>query len=180
MLSAEAKAIKSAAVLRELGNLPELQVATAIMAFAALPDEVDLRALWQRFLSDGRTLLFPVLVGDDGHMDAVRVSDVDKDLKPGRFGIPQPHGGVPVDPRKIDFIFIPALAYDGVGHRVGRGGGYYDRFLSSRAPGAFRCGVAFECQVLKSVPVKEHDCHVHTLVTEKCVRRFSVAKYLET
>ncbi len=176
MLSDEEKAVKSASILRELGNLPELAEAESVMAFASLADEVNLQALWQRLLDQGKTVLFPLLAGSNGRMDAGVVSDVIRDLKPGRYGIPQPHGAVIVDPGRINIVFIPALAYDGVGNRVGRGGGYYDRFLSGRAPGAFRCGVSFECQVLRSVPVKDHDCHVHALVTEKGIRRFSGRK----
>ena len=172
MLSADEKAAKSAAILRQLESLPELVSADRIMAFASLADEVCLTALWHRLVGGGKTLLFPMLVGEDGRMDAVQVRDIDADLKPGRFGIPQPREHVPFDPHEIDFIFVPALAYDNRGNRVGRGGGYYDRFLAGRAPQAFRCGVAFDCQVLKVIPVKEHDCHVDALATEKGIRRF--------
>ena len=108
-------------------------------------------------------------------MDAHTVEDLARDLKPGRFGLAQPENGVPIDPRTIDLIFVPAMAYDEGGHRLGRGGGYYDRFLSGRAPEAFRCGVAFECQVLDHIPYKEHDCSVEALVTEKRLRRFGKA-----
>lgn len=170
-LSDRDKAAKSEAILRELDNLPELARARSIMAFSALCDEAELRPLWQRLIAAGKTVLFPLLVGDAGRMDAVQVTDVAKDLRPGKFGISQPRDGVPVDPRTIDLIFIPALAFDAEGNRVGRGGGYYDRFLAGRAPQAFRCGVAFECQVVRRLPVKEHDCHVHVLVTEKGLRR---------
>jgi len=172
MLTAEEKAIKSAIVLRELNKLAELRNARLVMAFAALPDEVELAALWQRLIDEGKTLVFPVLAGEDGRMDAVRVVNVARDLKPGRFGVPQPKEGVAIDPRTIDFIFVPALAYDLNGNRLGRGGGYYDRFLAGRAPQAFRCGVAFDCQILKEVPTRAHDCRVQALVTEKGIRRF--------
>jgi len=142
------------------------------MAFAPLPDEVDLNDFWRRLLARGVTLAFPALLGDDGWMDAIAVTDLARDLKPGRFNILQPLDGTPVDPGRIDFVFVPALAYDIRGHRLGRGGGYYDRFLSTRAPKAFRCGVGFECQVVLEVPIKEHDCQVNAVVTEAGVRRF--------
>jgi 5-formyltetrahydrofolate cyclo-ligase len=171
-LSAEDKAARSAAIIREVEKLPELVGAATIMAFAPLPDEADLKPLWKRIIASGRTVVFPVIVGGDGRMEAAPATDVERDLKPGRFGIAQPAEAPLVDPARIDFIFIPALAFDEAGNRVGRGGGYYDRFLATRAPRAFRCGVAFECQVLKSLPVKEHDCRVQILVTENGLRRF--------
>ena len=171
-MSEEDKRRKSEEILKQLEALPELSAAKSVMAFAALPDEVDLTPLWRRLIGSGRHLLFPVLLGEGGRMDAAEVTDIERDLKPGRYGIAQPKEGIPVDPRTIDFIFIPAVAFDAQGNRLGRGGGYYDRFLSSRAPQAFRCGVAFECQVVKGLPVKDHDCHVQALVTEKDIRRF--------
>jgi 5-formyltetrahydrofolate cyclo-ligase len=166
------RAEKSALVLRILDKLPELQKAKVVMAFAPLADEVDLNDVWRRLLARGVTLAFPALLGDDGWMDAIAVSDLARDLRPGRFGILQPLEGAPLEARRIDFVFVPALAYDMKGHRLGRGGGYYDRFLSTRAPKAFRCGVGFECQVVADVPIKEHDCQVHAVVTEAGVRRF--------
>ncbi len=173
-LTKREKAKSSRAIVETIAALPELAAAGTLMAFASLPDEADLSPLWKELLACGKTLLFPILAGERGRMDAHIVTNPKKDLTPGRFGLAEPHDGLPVDPGSIDFIFVPALAYDHSGHRLGRGGGYYDRFLSGRAPRAFRCGVAFECQVLESVPIKEHDCLVHALVTEKCLRRFDV------
>jgi len=152
--------------------MPELGSAKIVMAYAPLPDEVDIYPLLGALKREGKTIVFPVLVGEAGRMDAHSIDDFGNDLKPGRFGLFQPVNGIAVDPRKIDFILVPAMAYNECGHRLGRGGGYYDRFLSGRAPQAFRCGVAFEYQVVRSIPVKEHDCPVHALVTEKRVRRF--------
>ena len=176
LLSSDEKARLSATIVAETDKLPELAAARTVMAFCALQDEADLRPLWRRLIVAGKTVVFPVLGGEPGRMDAAEVTDIERDLHCGRFGIGQPRDGRPVDPREIDLIFIPALAFDLEGNRVGRGGGYYDRFLAGRAPQAFRCGIAFECQVLKTLPVKEHDCIVHALVTEKGIRRFRQAK----
>ena len=172
-MTSEERAVKSANILRVLNNLDELSQARTIMGFAALVDEVDLAPLWQHIIASGRVLAFPAMTGEDGRMDAKPVGDLERDLEPGRFGILQPVASVPLDPREIDFVFVPALVYDLRGHRLGRGGGYYDRFLAGRAPQAFRCGVGFECQVLPEVPIKDHDCPVQALVTEKGVRRTS-------
>ena len=165
---------KSRTITRRLWNLRELQKARTVMAFASLDDEANLYPLWRDLVEDTRTLVFPVLAGEEGRMDVHRVEALERDLRPGKFGLPEPHDGAPVDPRTIDFMFVPAMAYDFRGHRLGRGGGYYDRFVSGRAPQAFRCGVVFECQVTRSVPVRPHDCLVDALITEKYLRRFNL------
>ena len=162
----------SAEIIRQLAGLSELRRAEVVMAFAPLSDEADIFPLLEDLMAMGKTIVFPVLVGQEGRMDAHRVEDLEKDLKRGKFGIFQPANGVPIDPREIDFMLVPAVAFDDKGHRLGRGGGYYDRFLSARAVNAFTCGVAYECQVHESIPLKEHDCAVEALATEKRIRRF--------
>ncbi|MHC4712457.1 MAG: 5-formyltetrahydrofolate cyclo-ligase [Planctomycetota bacterium] len=175
LITLEQRARSSERVVEALETLPELQGASIIMAFSPLPDEVDIYPLLGRLKRQGKTILFPVLVGEEGRMDAHATEDFGNDMKPSRFGLFEPANGIAADPRTIEFILVPAVAFNDRGHRLGRGGGYYDRFLAGRAPQAFRCGIAFECQVLKSIPVKEHDCAVHALVTEKHVRRFDTA-----
>jgi 5-formyltetrahydrofolate cyclo-ligase len=176
LLTPEERAVKSANILRNIESLPELANARVVMGFAPLPDEVNMTALWHHLLARGVTLAFPAVADGDGVMEAVAVEDVARDLRPGRFGILAPAGGVIIAPGKIDFVFVPGVAYDMRGNRLGRGGGYYDRFLGDRAPQAFRCGVSFECQVVASVPVKDHDRQIHAVVTEKGVRRFDPAR----
>lgn len=171
-ITAEEFAENSQIVIAKLREIPELRRARVVMAFAPLADEVDIKPLLEELKSQGKRIVFPALVGVEGRMDAHEVEDFSRGLRRGRFGVLLPVDGIPVDPRSIDFIFVPAVAYNGTGHRLGRGGGYYDRFLAGRAIKAFRCGVALECQVLESIPVREHDCAVELLVTESRVRRF--------
>ncbi len=164
---------KSRRVICRLAEMSELAQARVVMAYAPLPDEVDIMPLLDELAKQGKRIVFPALAGDDGRMDAHEVADFREGLRPGRFGLLLPVGGFPVDPREIDFMLVPAVAYNKTGHRLGRGGGYYDRFLAGRATEAFSCGVAFECQVLEEIPLREHDCGVDALVTEEAVRRFS-------
>lgn len=171
-ITADEFAEKSEIVIAKLRETPELREARIVMAFAPLADEVDINPLLKELNAQGKRIVFPALAGDVGRMDAHEVEDFSRGLRRGRFGLLLPVNGIQVDPRKIDFIFVPAVAYNETGHRLGRGGGYYDRFLAGRATHAFRCGVALECQVLESIPVREHDCTVDLLVTENGVRRF--------
>jgi 5-formyltetrahydrofolate cyclo-ligase len=90
-------------------------------------------------------------------------------LAPGAFGILEPREAVVVEPSAIDFVLVPARGYDRSGNRIGRGGGYYDRYMAQPAFRAVRCGVAFAAQVLDSIPHTPHDLPVELLVTERSI-----------
>ena len=64
-------------------------------------------------------------------------------FKTNKWGIPEPQDGIPVDEEKLDVVFIPLLAYDVKGNRVGYGKGFYDRFLSKCKPGVLKVGLSF-------------------------------------
>jgi len=88
---------------------------------------------------------------------------------PGVFGILEPAGSEIVEPGSIDFVLVPARGFDRSGNRLGRGGGYYDRYMSHPDFHAIRCGIAFAAQVLDAIPHDAHDLPVHILVTEEGV-----------
>jgi 5-formyltetrahydrofolate cyclo-ligase len=93
-------------------------------------------------------------------------------LQAARFGLLEPPGSAPAaELTEIECFFVPGIAFDRTGGRVGWGRGYYDNTFA-RAPQATRIGVAFECQVVERVPVAEHDIPLHGLLTEAQVRRF--------
>lgn len=85
---------------------------------------------------------------------------------PGPHGAPEPASGAPAPPP--DLILVPGLAFDRRGGRLGRGGGFYDRFLAGPvAAGLPTLGVCFACQVVPNVPQEPHDARVAALVTEE-------------
>ena len=104
-----------------------------------------------------------------GIMDAVRLYP-DSVLRNGFYDIPVPEVLDIADPREIDLIIVPALAFDNSGYRLGHGGGYYDRFLAQVDCKAI--GIIRECFVLPSVPRDLNDRRVSVLITEKKVRSF--------
>ena len=91
----------------------------------------------------------------------------------GAYGIREPISNEAFPPEQIDLIVVPAMAFGADGARLGRGGGFYDRFLSQPDLRAATCGLAFHEQVLDAVPTGEHDCPVMVVVTDKEVLRFS-------
>ena len=83
--------------------------------------------------------------------------------------IPQsPKDGIAL-PEQIDLVLVPGLAFSKNRHRLGRGGGYFDRLLSDRAKNAFKLGICFGFQVVDAIPTEEHDVIVNAVATESRV-----------
>ena len=125
-----------------------------VMAFWPLPDEVDVRPLIDRLVAEGRTVVLPKVTGDET-MELRRYTS-QADLSEGAFHILEPVGEPFVDYEQIDVALVPGVAFDAAGHRLGRGRGYYDRFLAEHlAPRLI--GVCFPFQRVAVVPVDAHD-----------------------
>jgi len=89
-------------------------------------------------------------------------------LVPGAYGILEPDAQItgPAPPQELSAVIVPGSVFDLSGGRYGYGGGYYDRFLMNAAPQAVRIGLAFELQVLESIPLARHDQRMHWIITE--------------
>jgi 5-formyltetrahydrofolate cyclo-ligase len=68
---------------------------------------------------------------------------------------------------------VPGVAFDRCGNRLGHGAGYYDRLLALASPSATLIGLAFDCQMVDSIPVEPHDVRMHYLITESGVYKVS-------
>ena len=99
-------------------------------------------------------------------MEAHRINSKDE-LKPGRYGIPEPDKDSDcTEITDIDFIIVPGVAFGEDGSRLGRGGGYYDRFMTL-AKNAKKVALCREISLEKTVPCEKHDQFVDIVVTEK-------------
>lgn len=159
-------------------NRPVLSFAPIRRADAGVErvEEVDLGSLHDELIARG-VLALPRIDWDNRTMRAwllPRAERVDRsrDLVARRFGVPEPAHGEPIDLEQLDAVLVPGLAFDRSGARLGRGAGFYDRFLapldaSSRAPRLI--GVCFDRQLVVRVPTEAHDRRVDTLVTESGV-----------
>ena len=168
-LTAEQRADASARIRQRIAELREYFRARTVMMFAAMPDEVDTLPIIEDALAAGKTVVLPHVGRGAGKMDARVVRDVARELVPGTFGIPEPRDCPVADPDTIEFVLVPGRAFDRQGNRLGRGGGYYDRFLARID--AVRCGCVFAAQVLDAVPVEPHDVPLRIIVTEDEVIR---------
>ena len=86
------------------------------------------------------------------------------DLLAGKFGVlePPPDSQI-IDTKQLDLAIVPGVAFAGIGSRLGRGGGFFDRLLSNIS--AKKCGVCFEQQVYPYVPVERHDVKMDMIAT---------------
>lgn len=164
-----ARADASTSIARALLALPEIAAARRVMAYLAMPDEPDLDEL---FTPSATTIwCAPRVDWTSGLMHPRVITDPARDVMAPARGPRAPADATPaLDPASLDAVILPGLAFDPQGRRLGRGGGYYDRFLPL-APRAVRIGVAFESRVVDRVPQEPHDTGVDILVTEVSTRR---------
>ena len=150
---------------RRLASMPAMAAARRVAAYRAVRGEVPLDAL----LGGARREVFtlPRVVGDD--LEFVAFSD-GQTLAPGAFGIPEPVGGEVVAFADHDAVLVPLTAFDGRGHRLGQGGGFYDRALASLPPAGPRpvaIGVAHWFQQVEEIPVESWDVPLDAVATDR-------------
>ncbi len=137
-----------------------------VMAYWPLPAEPDIRALLQALNSHDKSVFLPVTKGKQ--IIPHRVTEFGN-LQPSRLGVHEPEHGssTPFPHGKLNLVILPGLAFTKDGERLGRGGGYYDRFLAKLAGNTVKVGVAFERQMHRLIPTLDHDIAMDFVVTEK-------------
>lgn len=172
-LSAEEAGERSRRACDNLARLDEFAGADTVMLYVPIPGELDclpaVRTAWEQ----GKTVLVPrVSPSEAGVMHAIRIEN-EEALEPGSYGIREPREGAAWEIDGIELIVVPALAFDRVGHRLGRGGGFYDRFLAQRGEASIACGIGFSLQIADGLPREAHDEPLDLVVTDTEVIRFS-------
>ena len=142
------------------------------MVFLSLPSEIDTTPLVLRAWQDRKRVLAPKVSWNQRRMLPVEIRSLTDDLMVSAMGIREPVTGLPFPISLIDLVVVSGLAFDEYGNRVGRGRGFFDRFLAHPEFHGASCGLAFQTQVTATVPVGPLDRRVDMLVTEEEVRRF--------
>ena len=168
-LSERQRSDKSKQACKNLVATEQFQNASVIMFYLALPHEVDTTAAILCAWQQEKSVAVPKVSWQQRHMIAVEITSLETGLSVDTGGLQNPVTGVPMPIEEIDLVVTPAVAYDKNGNRLGRGGGYFDRFFSSERLQASKCGFGFSEQVIESVPVTEHDQSVDLLVTDEGV-----------
>jgi 5-formyltetrahydrofolate cyclo-ligase len=139
-----------------------------VLAYLAMPSEVDLDELFRA--REGRTVGAPRADWTTRSMTAARVDGLD-DLREVRPGLREPSSEAPMlDSAGLDLVLVPGLAFDAAGRRLGRGAGFYDRFLAGLPRSSVTVGVCFRCQMIDRVPSEGHDVGVRMLLGEDGLR----------
>ena len=165
--SAEDRTRKSQAIQEKLFRNPDFQKAGTVCFFVTQPKEVDTHPMIERALALGKKVLVPLVDLENKELKLKEVRDLRRDLKPGTMGILEPAASAPeVRFDEATCVIVPALAFDKKGHRLGHGGGFYDRLLSKLPATTRTLGLAFSFQVLPSIPLEDHDRAVNSVLTE--------------
>jgi 5-formyltetrahydrofolate cyclo-ligase len=164
-MSASERAAKSVGILERIFVRPEYQAARTIMAYYSFGTEVETAELLRRCIENKQRLVLPRIQSADNSMHAHIIADLGRDLACHALGFCEPRPDIPQAAlESIDLVLVPGLAFSPDGLRLGRGQGYYDRFLA-RTP-AFRIGLAFDAQIIPVLPADAHDQRVHAVLTE--------------
>lgn len=167
-LSPEIRNSASRRICDFLLQLPDYATAQNIALYAADKGEVDLRSFFERCGADARSCFFPEVVG--GNLDFRQITTW-SDLVPGTYGILAPQKTAALlNPAQCELIVVPGVAFDRQGNRLGRGKGFYDRYLPN--VGGLRVGVCFDACLVEALPNEPHDVRMDVLITESGVMRF--------
>ncbi len=175
-LPAQEQQSASAAACANVLSLDAVKHGSVIMLYMPLANEVDLTPAAVRCFQMGKTVCVPSVDWTRKDMSAVEVSSFDDDIMDiDEHGLRSPRESRPVLSRQIDVIIVPGLAFDPRGNRLGRGGGYYDRFLPRLRQNAVSVGLAFDQQIVDAIPVDDRDVSVDLVVTDRRIATIRTA-----
>lgn len=161
-LSPEVRSNAAHKIFSQIESLDAFTSAHCIALFVAMGDEVPTAEALERWQKMGKDIIVPRVEGD-----VMRFYDYSSErMQVGAFGIIEPMGDVEREAKDIDLMIVPARAFTLSGERLGRGGGFYDKYMSLSGFRAYKVGIAFKCQIFDSLPCDEHDILVDTVVTE--------------
>jgi 5-formyltetrahydrofolate cyclo-ligase len=167
-LPPEERARASEEIRARVLALPEVEVARAVLLFHSFGSEVDTSGIAQDLAGLGRALFVPVIDGSVLRPAGYVPGDP---VVPSAMGVPEPAEHVLGEPRDVDLVIAPGLAFDRRGHRLGYGRGYFDRFLRALSPAAGRVGIGFHVQLVDRVPYGPGDARLSVVITDREVMR---------
>lgn len=162
---------RSIVAIQRLLDLREYARSEILMTFLSMPKEIDTTSLVLQAWQDGKRVLVPRISWEQRRILAVEIQSFDA-VAATPLGIREPTMGPPIPVSYIDLVTVPGLGFDSLGNRIGRGSGFYDRFLGQPDFRGIACAIAFEEQYVDNVPVGPLDRPVDMLVTDKNEYRF--------
>ena len=164
------RARKSHAIVAAIVKHPRIASHPRVALFSPLPDEPDVEELWQG--KPGPFCYPRIAPGGLEFVDVEKIEDLAVSAKWHPHIREHTLAEAPiVEPAEIGIILVPGLAFTRQGHRLGRGGGYYDRYLAQLPSTTFKLGVCFSIQIVPALPIEPHDQPMDAVVTENGVLR---------
>ncbi len=167
----EEKLRRSERILRRVEQLPQFQEARVVLMYWSMADEVQTHDFVERWYRE-KTVLLPCVDGDDLRLR--QYTGPECMVAGEQFGIGEPAGRDRLgaagseewtDLKAVDMIIVPGVAFDRQRNRMGRGRGFYDRMLKS-TPNAVKVGIAYDFQLMDSIPTEPHDVKMDEVITE--------------
>ena len=134
--------------------------ANTVYGYLPYNQEVRTVAMLERAIADGKRVAVPKVIGDD--MKFIYISDLTR-VEKGYAGIPEPVDDGPIADDPTALVLMPGLAFDREGHRIGYGGGFYDRFLAQE-PDHPTLALCYDFQMMESLETEEFDIPVDTVL----------------
>lgn len=164
-LPPEQIATESAVIIKKIADyiLANIPAGSTIASFAAMPNEPDLLSLHQ--LLPDHHIAYPLCLSD-GIMDFYTVTDISSQFSLSNYGIREPIAALTplVAKQDIALVIVPAFAFTSSGTRLGKGGGFYDRYLQYISSSIPLIGACLSAQLVDHIPTESHDIPVHSVI----------------
>lgn len=150
----------------KLFSLNEFKKAKCVMFYVSKHYEVDTHEMIDESIASGKKVVVPITIKEERGLKLSELKDREKELIRGHYGIHQPGEKhiKPVSLEEVDLMVVPAIAFDRHGHRLGHGGGYFDKFLHKAPPTLFTVGLAFDFQLVDELPRYDTDIPLNKII----------------
>ncbi|MSR29403.1 MAG: 5-formyltetrahydrofolate cyclo-ligase [Phycisphaerales bacterium] len=166
-ITPEDRAARSKLICAGLLRHTSFANASTVMLYMPMRSEVDVIAVALEAFRLGKVVCLPRVDPGRDTMNAIATTTFDNDsMRPDAMGVRSPEDGPRVPDASIDLVVVPGVAFDLAGKRLGRGGGFYDRFLSHLPTSTATIGVCFDWQIVDSIPADHRDMSVQAVITD--------------
>ena len=158
----EERLAKSVMISDKFLRMPAFIKSKLVLFYAPFDGEVDTFEMIKQAQKLGKKIALPRILRKEKKIIPARVNSIERELTPGPYGIlqPQADGKKTLSVEELDLVIVPGVAFDKQNNRLGRGGGYYDRFLSTLPSHIPTAGLAFDFQIVNDLPRQKHDVSV--------------------
>jgi 5-formyltetrahydrofolate cyclo-ligase len=156
-------------IITTIMELPQFVNFKNIMLYINFNNEVDTHSLTTWCLDNGKTVIAPYCVQKERKIVPFEIKNLSDDLTKSTFGVMEPKHNIlkEVSLQNIDLIIVPGVIFDIHCNRIGFGAGYYDRFLCKKPKNTVTIGIAYDYQIIDSVPTDKYDVPLDFVITEK-------------